>query len=80
MFNFQRKPLRVMKPESSEKDLKRDLPDGDNSDDESPGAALLGAKQARMMASRQCPYLDTIDRGLLDFDFEKLLVQVLPQM
>ncbi|KAH7720889.1 U4/U6.U5 tri-snRNP-associated protein 2-like protein [Aphelenchoides avenae] len=22
--------------------------------------------------SRQCPYLDTIDRGLLDFDFEKL--------
>ncbi|VDK27444.1 unnamed protein product, partial [Anisakis simplex] len=22
--------------------------------------------------SRQCPYLDTIDRGALDFDFEKL--------
>ena len=44
----------------------------DNTDDESPGAALLGAKQAKLLSSRQCPYLDTIDRGVLDFDFEKL--------
>ena len=50
--------------------LKRSL--DEDSDDESPGAALLAAKQAKLMASRQCPYLDTIDRGVLDFDFEKL--------
>ena len=58
----------------AEAELKRSVKhDVDHdSDDESPGAALLGAKQARLMASRQCPYLDTIDRGLLDFDFEKL--------
>ena len=43
-----------------------------DSDDESPGAALLRAKKARLAASRKCPYLDTIDRGVLDFDFEKL--------
>ena len=33
---------------------------------------ISGAKAARLAASRQCPYLDTIDRGVLDFDFEKL--------
>ena len=60
-----------MKAES-EKDLKREISDGENSDDESPGAALLRAKAKRLMANRQCPYLDTINRGLLDFDFEKL--------
>ena len=61
-----------MKPESSELEVKRPVETGEDSDEESPGAALLGAKKARLMASRQCPYLDTIDRGLLDFDFEKL--------
>ena len=73
MFNF--REVFIMKPESIERDLKREQEEAagaENSDDESPAAALLGAKKARLMASRQCPYLDTIDRGLLDFDFEKL--------
>ena len=73
MFNF--REVFIMKSESSERDLKREqeaVAAAENSDDESPAAALLGAKKARLMASRQCPYLDTIDRGLLDFDFEKL--------
>ena len=52
--------------------MKRDLADAGDSDDESPGAALLVAKKAKLGANRQCPYLDTIDRGVLDFDFEKL--------
>uniref|UniRef100_A0A915ER39 ubiquitinyl hydrolase 1 n=1 Tax=Ditylenchus dipsaci TaxID=166011 RepID=A0A915ER39_9BILA len=30
------------------------------------------AKSSGGKPSRQCPYLDTIDRGVLDFDFEKL--------
>ena len=34
--------------------------------------ALLRAKKARLAANRKCPYLDTINRGVLDFDFEKL--------
>merc|ERR1719430_3004437 len=38
-------------------------------DDEVASAAL---KQPKIEFSRQCPYLDTIDRGVLDFDFEKL--------
>jgi len=29
-------------------------------------------KAPKISFSRQCPYLDTIDRGVLDFDFEKL--------
>ena len=52
--------------------MKRDHGDAGDSDDESPGAALLVAKKAKLGANRQCPYLDTIDRGVLDFDFEKL--------
>jgi len=51
---------------------KRVLEEADHSDDESPGAALLAAKKAKLESSRKCPYLDTIDRGVLDFDFEKL--------
>ena len=61
-----------IKDEEKKVDLKRVHDDEGNSDDESPGAALLQAKQAKLASSRQCPYLDTIDRGVLDFDFEKL--------
>ena len=52
--------------------MKRDLGDAGDSDDESPGAALLVAKKAKLGANRQCPHLDIIDRGVLDFDFDKL--------
>jgi len=53
-------------------DLKRPLKDdGDESDDESP-ANRKKLKDQKLEFSRQCPYLDTIDRGVLDFDFEKL--------
>jgi len=48
-------------------DLKRDMGD---SDDESPADRKKIKPEARI--SRHCPYLDTIDRGVLDFDFEKL--------
>lgn len=49
---------------------KRNLEDTDDDDDESP-LAKKKVKQEQA-ASRHCPYLDTIDRGVLDFDFEKL--------
>merc|ERR1719290_776910 len=41
-----------------------------DSDDESPADRKKIKPEARI--SRHCPYLDTIDRGVLDFDFEKL--------
>ena len=42
----------------------------EDSDDESPADRKRVKPEARI--SRHCPYLDTIDRGVLDFDFEKL--------
>merc|ERR1719474_358510 len=54
----------------SKEDLKRSLTKYD-SDDESP-VFKHGKKQAKVEFSHQCPYLDTINRGVLDFDFEKL--------
>ena len=50
--------------------LKRSFDEND-SDDESPGAKIV-KKQPKIEFSHHCPYLDTIDRGVLDFDFEKL--------
>jgi len=47
--------------------MKRDL---DDSDDESP--AVRKKVKQKVVLSRHCPYLDTINRGVLDFDFEKL--------
>jgi len=62
-------------PDEKKPDVKSDLKpevkrDLDDSDDESP-AARKKVKQD-IKTSRHCPYLDTIDRGVLDFDFEKL--------
>ena len=54
----------------SKDDLKRSIEEND-SDDESP-ASKQGIKQPKMEFTHHCPYLDTIDRGVLDFDFEKL--------
>ena len=48
-------------------ETKRELGD---SDDESPADRKKIKQEARV--SRHCPYLDTINRGVLDFDFEKL--------
>jgi len=64
-----------LKPDEKKPDVKSDLKpevkrDLDDSDDESP-AARKKVKQD-IKTSRHCPYLDTIDRGVLDFDFEKL--------
>lgn len=51
--------------------MKRGLVDGryDDSDDDDESMAI---KKERSDKSRHCPYLDTIDRTVLDFDFEKL--------
>lgn len=50
-------------------EMKRKL-ELEESEDESP--VKTGVKQAKTELSRKCPYLDTIDRAVLDFDFEKL--------
>ena len=45
----------------------------DDEDDEDVERALKAAKQTRIELSRQCPYLDTIDRCLkLDLNFDKI--------
>ncbi|KAK7111213.1 ubiquitin carboxyl-terminal hydrolase 39-like isoform X2 [Littorina saxatilis] len=36
------------------------------------GSEAVPVKQAKVDRSRSCPYLDTINRSVLDFDFEKL--------
>jgi len=46
--------------------IKRDFDD----DDESPAVRKKVKQETK--DSRHCPYLDTINRGVLDFDFEKL--------
>jgi len=53
--------------EKRKAELKRQELEQENEEEE---AAQV--KQPKMEFSRQCPYLDTIDRGVLDFDFEKL--------
>jgi len=65
--------------EQEVKDNKEDLkpvnkrPADPDSDDESPGQAVKKKiLDMKTDFSRHCPYLDTIDRGVLDFDFEKL--------
>ncbi|KJH51484.1 ubiquitinyl hydrolase 1 [Dictyocaulus viviparus] len=42
----------------------------EDADEGEPSSSLRNAEQAH--DSRACPYLDTIDRKVLDFDFEKL--------
>jgi hypothetical protein len=44
--------------------------DNDEIEDKKP--LLAAAVLSNEDLSRQCPYLDTIDRNVLDFDFEKL--------
>ncbi|PAV77614.1 hypothetical protein WR25_25477 [Diploscapter pachys] len=43
---------------------------GQGEDDEEPVWSMVKAQKEA--TSRMCPYLDTIDRSVLDFDFEKL--------
>ena len=50
--------------------IKRSIGD-EESDDDTP-VYKQSVKQPKVEFSHQCPYLDTIDRGVLDFDFEKL--------
>ena len=45
-------------------ELKRKELEEDDKDDEDEERALKAAKQTRIELSRQCPYLDTIDRSL----------------
>lgn len=49
--------------------VKRDL---DESDDDEDSPLVRKKVKQEQVSSRHCPYLDTIDRGVLDFDFEKL--------
>ena len=47
----------------------------DEDDDQSINAAktkFLAREEEKARMARQCPYLDTIERNVLDFDFEKL--------
>jgi len=57
--------------ESDQKEsIKRSI-DEESDDDDTP-VYKQSVKQPKVEFSHQCPYLDTIDRGVLDFDFEKL--------
>ncbi|XP_064633656.1 ubiquitin carboxyl-terminal hydrolase 39-like [Lineus longissimus] len=53
---------------------KRKLDENDLDDEESPVTkfATLASNSKEDKRSRHCPYLDTINRSILDFDFEKL--------
>lgn len=51
---------------------KRKLDNDDNPIDTVSGDANNSNKEKIDGRSRYCPYLDTINRVLLDFDFEKL--------
>ena len=46
-------------------ELKRKELEEEEEDDEDVQRALKAAKQTRIELSRQCPYLDTIDRSFL---------------
>ena len=54
------------------KDLKRKIEDEDPEDLAAVMSKHLAIEREKAGMARQCPYLDTIDRNLLDFDFEKL--------
>ena len=62
----------------SKKDLKRKLidyesdPESDETTTDTNQLKRPQTKNGTDDRSRVCPYLDTINRGLLDFDFEKL--------
>ena len=51
-----------------------DLCESDNDEDtlELAKSKHLANEKAKASMARQCPYLDTINRNVLDFDFEKL--------
>ena len=52
--------------------LQADLAAEEETDDAAAAAAAASARRARAAsASRACPYLDTVHRAVLDFDFEK---------
>ncbi|CAG2179257.1 unnamed protein product, partial [Oppiella nova] len=62
---------------------KRRLSDGSDAEDIDDADVRAGPSsggQGGDVRSRQCPYLDTINRGLLDFDFEKLCSVSLSQI
>lgn len=61
--------MATIKAEADRKVLKRGLVDIDYASDEELN---IKPKLEKLDRSRHCPYLDTIDRFVLDFDFEKL--------
>ncbi|OCT86607.1 hypothetical protein XELAEV_18020290mg [Xenopus laevis] len=54
---------------SAEKRVKREL---EEDEDDEGVAGKYGRYETEDRRSRHCPYLDTINRSVLDFDFEKL--------
>lgn len=62
--------------EDSKEDLKRTAVEAGLDDDDEDIKAVkskhLAKEKEKATMARQCPYLDTIDRNVLDFDFEKL--------
>ena len=59
-----------IKDDDSKDDSKRSIDEND-SDEDAP-ASKAGVNHPKMEITHQSPYLDTIDRGILDSDFEKL--------
>ncbi|XP_053573771.1 U4/U6.U5 tri-snRNP-associated protein 2 [Bombina bombina] len=52
--------------------LKRVKREPEEEDEEEGGSSKYGRYEPEDRRSRHCPYLDTINRSVLDFDFEKL--------
>ncbi|GAM18016.1 hypothetical protein SAMD00019534_011910, partial [Acytostelium subglobosum LB1] len=46
--------------------------DNGQDDDDDDAAHINRAKKRMQMTRRDCPYLDTVNRSVLDFDFEKI--------
>ena len=59
-------------------ELKRKELEEEEEDDEDVQRALKAAKQTRIELSRQCPYLDTIDRSVLvDVRVDNIFVTIM---
>jgi hypothetical protein len=67
-------PVQKLKSESmQEEDESQHIPSIED-EEENPRKRIKheDSEEARYAQSRHCPYLDTINRQVLDFDFEKL--------
>ncbi len=61
-----------LKRKATDPVVKAEVSDGEDDGPSEAKAKYLGSEEEKRQMARQCPYLDTIDRNVLDFDFEKL--------